>query len=159
MNLLCPNCQKMISIPDQYAGQIMKCPLCSNTFTAPALPAASAPPAGAMPANPPPASPPASGPGGPPASPSPAPAQEDVFRFASPPPEPPKVPPEPVQPPVSETPSAPSPPAGYRHTATIWISPRVVPWIGPAALLLAFVLSFFPWLTVASPAEGSVGEK
>ena len=38
MNLLCPNCQKMLTVPEQYAGQLMKCPLCSNNFTVPALP-------------------------------------------------------------------------------------------------------------------------
>jgi hypothetical protein len=29
---------------------------------------------------------------------------------------------------------------------TIWISPRVVPWIAPVALLLVFVLMWFPWI-------------
>lgn len=38
MNLLCPNCQKMLQVPEQYAGQLMKCPLCTGTFTVPALP-------------------------------------------------------------------------------------------------------------------------
>jgi len=32
MNLLCPNCQKMLTVPEQYAGQLMKCPLCSGNF-------------------------------------------------------------------------------------------------------------------------------
>ncbi len=44
MNLLCPNCQKMLTVPEQYAGQMMKCPLCAGTFTVPGLPAAAAPP-------------------------------------------------------------------------------------------------------------------
>jgi len=34
MNLLCPNCQKMLTVPEQYAGQLMKCPLCAGTFNA-----------------------------------------------------------------------------------------------------------------------------
>src|SRR2546430_2271606 len=38
MNLLCPNCGKMLTVPDQYAGQMMKCRLCSGPFTVPALP-------------------------------------------------------------------------------------------------------------------------
>src|SRR5439155_11562176 len=38
MNLLCPNCQKMLMVPEQYAGQRMQCPLCSSQFTVPALP-------------------------------------------------------------------------------------------------------------------------
>ena len=40
MNLQCPSCQKMLQVPEQYAGQLMKCPLCGGTFTLPALPAA-----------------------------------------------------------------------------------------------------------------------
>src|ERR1700730_17866743 len=44
MNLLCPNCQKPLSVPEQYAGQPMRCPLCNGTFTVPALPQTSAPP-------------------------------------------------------------------------------------------------------------------
>src|SRR5262249_21392284 len=38
MNLQCPNCQKMLGVPEQYAGQLMKCPMCQNTFTVPGLP-------------------------------------------------------------------------------------------------------------------------
>ena len=30
-------------MPDQFAGQVMKCPLCSNTFTTPSLPPAPGP--------------------------------------------------------------------------------------------------------------------
>src|SRR5207302_4393185 len=47
MNLLCPNCQKMLTVPEQFAGQLMKCPLCSGTFTVPVLPQPSAVPSGA----------------------------------------------------------------------------------------------------------------
>jgi hypothetical protein len=38
----------------------------------------------------------------------------------------------------------------YAHTTTIWISPRVVPWIGPTSLILGFILSLplFSWLRV-----------
>jgi hypothetical protein len=52
---------------------------------------------------------------------------------------PPSPAPEQVPPPLP-------PLAAYPHTRTIWISPRVVPWIGPAGLGLGFVLSFFTWL-------------
>jgi hypothetical protein len=44
MEILCPHCQKKLTIPDQYAGQVMKCPLCAGTFPAPALPPAPVPP-------------------------------------------------------------------------------------------------------------------
>src|SRR3989442_1506053 len=53
MNLLCPNCSKMLTVPEQYAGQLMKCPLCSGTFTVPALP-----PGGSLDAPAPPPAPP-----------------------------------------------------------------------------------------------------
>lgn len=48
MNLLCPNCQKMLSVAEQFAGQTMKCPSCAGTFTVPA------PPPGGFAAAPPP---------------------------------------------------------------------------------------------------------
>jgi hypothetical protein len=58
MNLLCPNCQKPLTVPDQYAGQPMRCPLCQGTFTVPGLPpmpgAVPATPAAAMPGAAPP---------------------------------------------------------------------------------------------------------
>src|SRR5260370_29510960 len=38
MNLLCPNCQKMLSVAERYAVQLMKCPLCETPYTVPALP-------------------------------------------------------------------------------------------------------------------------
>ena len=44
MNLLCPNCQKPLSVPDQYAGQPMRCPLCNGTFTVPRCRGRTAPP-------------------------------------------------------------------------------------------------------------------
>lgn len=53
MNLLCPTCQKQLQVPEQYAGQMMKCPLCDNPFTVPVLPTmpqAVAPPPAAAPA-------------------------------------------------------------------------------------------------------------
>jgi hypothetical protein len=58
MNLLCPNCQKMLQVPEQYAGQLMKCPLCAGTFTVPALPQPpAAPPPLSAPVPPPPPTP------------------------------------------------------------------------------------------------------
>ena len=52
MRLLCPNCQKELQVDDRYAGQLMKCPLCTGTFTVPMLP--SMPGAAAPPPPPPP---------------------------------------------------------------------------------------------------------
>jgi LSD1 subclass zinc finger protein len=33
--MLCPSCQKMLEVPNQYAGQQVRCPLCNNVFTVP----------------------------------------------------------------------------------------------------------------------------
>src|SRR6266446_4582719 len=51
MKLICPNCQKELTVPDQYAGQVMKCPLCAGNFTAPTLPQASSAPPPSAPAH------------------------------------------------------------------------------------------------------------
>ncbi len=130
MNLLCPNCQKMLTVPEEFAGQLMKCPLCAGTFTVPGLPGAAPPP------------PSASGP--------------DIFSVRQEPP--PPAPPVSNLPPPSSTgttpskPSAPAPsvsplpPEGYQHTRTLCFSPKVLPWIAPACLLLVFVLQFFNWV-------------
>ncbi|HKI35157.1 MAG TPA: hypothetical protein VKA46_25090 [Gemmataceae bacterium] len=124
MDFRCPSCQKDLTVPDEYAGQLMKCPLCQNTFQAPSLP--------------------------PPVAPSP-PAGPGTYSVATEPaPPPPPLPQEaprrkkevPAAPP---TPPPPVPTGDYTHTRTIWISPRGVPWIAPAALLLALLLTFFPW--------------
>lgn len=127
MELLCPNCQQKLTIPDQYAGQLMRCPLCNGTFTAPAL----APPP------PPPAS-------APPPAPAPAPI---VYPTAPAPPPPPVLSPEPFPPPPA--PSFPPPPlippGEYTHSFGISLSGRALPWITPAALGLIFILSFLPW--------------
>jgi amino acid transporter len=39
-----------------------------------------------------------------------------------------------------------SPPGDYRHRYSAWLSPRVLPWIVVAALVLVFVLTFFSWV-------------
>src|SRR5262245_17999349 len=45
MNFLCQHCQQMLTVPEQYPGQLMKCPLCGATFTVPSLPQSPASPA------------------------------------------------------------------------------------------------------------------
>jgi hypothetical protein len=126
MDFRCPTCNKDLTVPDEYAGQLMKCPLCSNVFQAPALP----PPAtyGLAPQQPPTSPPP------PPtaSAPSPPPISEQ--------PKPPKTKEPPVPPP-------PPPPGDYTHRRSLWIHPRIVPFVAPVAHFLVFVLTFFPWLT------------
>src|SRR5262245_23353908 len=106
MDFLCPSCQKMLTVPDQYAGTKMKCPLCAATFTAPSLPS----PASSAPGGPGPFPPPASAP-----SPTAAPL-------------PPPMTPAPPAPPPS--------PGEYRHGFALALEPRVVQWFAPAALVL-----------------------
>jgi hypothetical protein len=42
----------------------------------------------------------------------------------------------------------PLPAAGYEHTATISISPRIIRWIAPVSLVLVLIFMFFPWTGV-----------
>ncbi|HTU16605.1 MAG TPA: hypothetical protein VMG10_00970 [Gemmataceae bacterium] len=131
MNLLCPNCQKMLTVAEEFAGQLMKCPLCSGTFTVPGLPGAAPPPA---------------------APPQP---EQNIYTIRQepvPPPSPPAPPLSHLEPPPSTgtttkpTPPKPSlPPEDYQHTYTAWLNPKVLPWIAPACLLLVFVFQLFDW--------------
>src|SRR5690349_15710751 len=107
MNLLCPNCQKMLTVPEEFAGQLMKCPLCTGTFTVPSLPGTAAPPAA------------------PPSRPEP-----DIYSLHPEPPSPPtSLPPAPFvsdrEPPSTTAPPSPSlsplPPEDYQHSATVWL--------------------------------------
>jgi hypothetical protein len=59
--------------------------------------------------------------------------------------------PEPVQVAALPQPAkAETPVAGYAHSATVWISPRVFRWVAPVAVVALSVLLFLPW-TGASP--------
>ena len=53
MNINCPHCSAYLTVPEQYAGQLMKCPKCNSNFTVPALPAIDHEPAFAMAQSPP----------------------------------------------------------------------------------------------------------
>ncbi len=157
----------MLTVPEQYAGQLMKCPLCNGTFTVPALPQ----PVGSSVGGSPEASPLAVGPpnpapdlqgatlvssGPPAASPSAAPSP-DVYGVEPPGPlPPPPAPPRPSSKPTAEKPvtaTSPQPPppppplpGDYARTFTIWLSPRVVPWVIPGALVPVVLLLFAPWV-------------
>lgn len=129
MNLLCPNCQKMLTVPDEFAGQMMKCPLCSGAFTVPGLPGVSqsAPP-----------------------SIEPEPDIYSVRHDPSPPPEPPPLLHSPPPPPeTTAIQTAPQKPSlareDYQHTSSGSLNPQVLPWIAPVCLLLVFFLQFFDW--------------
>jgi hypothetical protein len=53
------------------------------------------------------------------------------------------------EPAVMKSPGGPEaaglPDAGYRRSATIWVSPRALRWVVPAAVVGLFVCLFFPW--------------
>ena len=115
---MCPHCQQKLTIPDQYAGQLMRCPLCNGTFTAPAL-SAPPPPVFSMTPEPPP-------------PPPPSPISTEPMQPSS------------LPPPLPET-LPPLAPGEYSRSLKIVFSPRVIPWITPAGLLLVFLLSFMPW--------------
>jgi hypothetical protein len=170
MNLLCPHCQKMVTVPDQFAGQTMKCPLCGDTFAAPALPsAAGSVAARAAETPPPPLTRSSSAPTPRPESHEPLSLEEDPTYRAHPAPTVPPMPrptyrPEPEpraaaphgdQPPPR--PEAPAPPAtllpGYRRVWSAYASPRVVPWIAPVALTALFLLLWFVWIALPGDPE------
>jgi hypothetical protein len=118
----------MLQVPDQYAGQQMRCPLCNNIFTVPGL--ADAP---AMPPAPPPQYSP------PPAAPPPMPSNAPT------PPSPLLPVPDPTK---SQAPAPPPPPVvvgDYEKMKSCFISPRVVPWITFGAVTTMFLMSFFPY--------------
>jgi hypothetical protein len=166
MNLLCPNCQKPLTVPEQYAGQPMRCPLCSGTFAVPALPTPVSPSPSPLPA-PAPAPPPSVAPSAPadtyglkdpiaPPPPAPSPQISDLaFESAPPASRAPLnftggAPSAPHQVFTEAEPSYPSTPTpeGYQRKYTIWFSPKYLQYVAPVALFLIFVLMFFPWLGV-----------
>ncbi len=139
MNLLCPNCQQMLNVPEQYAGQLMKCSKCSGTFTVPGLPASTA----ATLTMPPPSPPPAQ------AETYPVQVEAPVTTSTSTAPanllSSPAVPPltstAATSPPgTSFTGTPPPPPPSGPLTFSVWIKPEIVRWIAPVAVFLVLAL-------------------
>jgi hypothetical protein len=120
----------MLTVPEQYAGQLMKCPLCNGTFTVPALPAA------------------------PTAPPPPPPPGPEIFNFKEPVPPPPLTSAPPsftapgTQPSAPPPPPPPLPPGEYTRKASIWFSPKVLQYVPAVAIVLAFFLQFAPWVGI-----------
>jgi hypothetical protein len=139
MELLCPNCQKKLTVPEQYAGQLMRCPLCQGTFTVPAMPstvaAEAAEPFGGI--GPPPKPPETYGVAPEPVAAAPLPPMStETASVAT------------AAPPSSVTPapatSAPS--TGYARICTMRLNPHLVQWL-PLGLVLAFFMTFLPWVS------------
>jgi len=127
-----------LTVPDQFAGQMMKCPLCNNTFSVPAQTASTE-----LPPLPPPTLP------TPPVSlPTPIPTLSPVSTPV----------PDNAQPPVGSSASD----AGYGNVCTMYFTVKTVQWVAPVCLLLVFVLWFFPWVGyypdgVAAATQGPAG--
>jgi hypothetical protein len=117
MRLLCPFCQKAISVPDSEAGKAVNCPECGQQFAAPQL---------YTPA-------PTAGNGARPA-PSPPPVPETYLSDR-----PADVTELPGQPRVDQE------VAGYERIVTAPLDRKWVRWVPPAALTLVFLLTFFSW--------------
>jgi hypothetical protein len=135
MELLCPHCFKKVTVPDERAGQVINCPLCTKAFGAPAL----APPlvVTATPAAP---SPPSQSPS----------VGAETYGLSAPPPLPPPSPnsvaERPLVAPPPPVPAPPPPPPGeYTRSTQFHLRGEVLTWLIPALLTLVFVLSFFPW--------------
>lgn len=156
MDLVCPSCQRRLTIDNRYAGMVVKCPLCNSNLQAPAL--VSAPPTPPLPAAAPsplpqtptpsltPPMPPA-----PPVVPEPAPSPAgptaplpaaEVIAPALPPAPPPLDVPEviPEAPPLSIARQT-----DYRKSYRIHLRPDIVEWIAPLCVVAIFFLSLFPW--------------
>jgi hypothetical protein len=118
MRLLCPFCQKPISVPDSEAGKAVNCPECGQQFAAPQLYSHS--------------------PGAQPVSSH----AESRPGSAAPP-----VVPETYVPETRATDLPASSPdlSAYQKIRSVSFDPRVLRWVPPAALTLVFLLTFFPW--------------
>jgi hypothetical protein len=150
MDLICPNCQKRLSLEDKFAGMTVRCPLCQGMFQAPALA-----PAAAELSAPPPALSTESTPSTVPTRreptvvltpsdevPQPADTLPDnpPLRTAVPLPysDEPALEPEPL-----ETPTIPQ--GDYTRGLTMHLRQDVLSWLPPVCVTLLFILSLFPW--------------
>jgi hypothetical protein len=156
----------MLSVPEEFAGQMMKCPLCDGTFPTPSLPGA---PLGGFggpqkSAQTPPTSPmlpetyslePAPAPPAPkpPATPNRTPPMDVPDTFSTSPPAAPirkkdRIPRDGVENVAARRkPSEPVVPGEYKRTFTVRLDLGVLTWLPPALLTVLFLLSFFPWET------------
>ena len=153
MNINCPHCTAYLTVPEQYSGQLMKCPKCNSNFTVPALPAIDQEPAFAM-AQSPPA--PAAVPAGPL-----DPARAGGARVPTRAPRTRLQPhPDPRAEPGPRADAAPDPDAdaqGYDarrpagHVACschVPLSRAALEWVAVGSVVLLFIFLFFPWVGV-----------
>jgi hypothetical protein len=125
MRLLCPFCQKAITVPDTEAGKAVNCPECGQQFAAPQLYTPAPAPLSELPPLPP--------------------EKRDGYQ---PVPETYVSKGEPTHRVDLDLPDVPAPDrelSGYSHIASLPLEPQVLRWIPAGALLLTFVLTVFPW--------------
>ena len=172
MNLVCPHCQKLVTVPDQNAGQMASCPSCNQTFLVPSLPQMAAlPPLEpdlpvdiSLTPEPPPPERPKLQPSGHPED------QEGAYKMTSEPPPRPKplfstheseeissAAARPAQASAGARPGASTfstsspavpPPGGYGHTRSLALNPRALPPFVIITVALLFLMLFFPWTGV-----------
>jgi hypothetical protein len=158
MNVLCPYCQKMQTVPDSMAGQTAACTNCRQTFPVPSLPQPFYEPAGT------PLSTPTQGSAAPAKNSPVGDAGAEIFNISmepaptesrskstpvAPPRQPKREKPEPAPSPLPsrEKPNAAAMPSAsdYVHHYTLMIRPAAVALVAPIALLLVVVFWFFSW--------------
>ena len=130
MDLMCPHCQRRVTIPDSQAGQVASCPLCAKQFMAPSL----APP----PPLPPPPVPSVSAPEGSYGL-EPAPVPPPSPYLSAP------LPPIPSRQPEPAPPPPPVPPGDYTRSCVGSLNDTWLAFVSPACVAAIFVLSFFSW--------------
>jgi hypothetical protein len=134
MDLFCPHCTRRVTVPDDQAGQVLSCPLCTKQFMAPSLaPTAAAP----KPTPPAPVS---------------TPKPEETYGMGPapvpPPTQPPSAPtPAPgiAEPTPAAPPTPPPPPGAYTQSFLFQLCDKWLAFVTPACWLLIFFLSFFTW--------------
>jgi hypothetical protein len=123
MRITCPHCQKSVVVADGSAGTPTPCPLCGNIFTPPAL-------AGSALDLPPAAPPPTPAP--PYQAPTSAPPSRPVAAATT-------------TPPAVETSAS----SALQPCCRCVLRRDIVQWLAPGGLVLAFLLTFLPWITAA----------
>ena len=139
MEIQCPSCQKKLSIGDQFAGQLVKCPACSGVFMAALAEHAAMPVQRPFPQarRLPTAAPKGTLPMTPPLGARLQAAAPDVIPFSSEPPSRPSyphVPPLPKPAPSSQRvefeEEPPGPPSDSKRSYTMRLCPDVLRWVG-----------------------------
>jgi len=120
--LICPNCAKFVTVPDEAAGTTVPCPECKAPFPVPAR----YDPVVSVPVAPPPPPPPP----------------------VVPPPVVPPTPPPGLTPEALAAVTHPTPPvaAGYDHTVGVSLKQSTLAWVPAVGLTLVLLLTLFPWV-------------